>query len=127
MTVVSPGRFVWHEVLTTDPDGAIGFYRKVIGWSVMPWDADPNYRMFAWQNTPMAGVMLLPEEARQGGAPPHWLTYVSVRDVDATLAQATGLGARTYLEPMDVPTVGRMVLIEDPFGAHIWLYQAESK
>jgi len=126
VTVASPGRFVWHEVMTTDPDGAIAFYRKVIGWSVMPWDADPNYKMFAWSNAPIAGVMLLPEEARQSGAPPHWLTYISVRDVDATLAQATNLGARTYLEPMDVPTVGRLAVLADPQDATFAIFRAEN-
>lgn len=125
MTVVSPGRFVWHEVMTTDPDAAIAFYQKVIGWSLMPWDADPNYRMFTWNDIPMAGVMLLPEEARQAGAPPHWLTYISVRDVDAILAQASGLGARTYLEPMDVPTVGRIAVLADPQGATFAIFRAE--
>lgn len=126
MTVVSPGRFVWHEVMTTDPDGAIAFYQKVIGWTVMPWDADPNYRMLAWKNAPMAGVMLLPEEARQAGAPPHWLTYISVHDVDATLIRATGLGARTYLEPMDIPSVGRIAVLADPQGATFALFRAEN-
>jgi len=126
VTVVSPGRFVWHEVMTTDPDRAIAFYQKVIGWTVMPWDADPKYRMLAWKNAPMAGVMLLPEEARQAGAPPHWLTYISVHDVDATLAQATRLGARTYLEPMDIPTVGRIAVLADPHGATFALFRAEN-
>lgn len=122
---VSPGRFVWHEVMTTDPDAAIRFYQQVIGWTLMPWDRDPNYRMFAWKNVPMAGVMLLPEEARQAGAPPHWLTYITVRDVDASVAQARGLGARTYLEPMDVPTVGRLAVLADPHGATFAVFRPE--
>lgn len=126
MTVVTPGRFVWHEVMTTDPDGAIGFYQKVIGWTLMPWDADPSYRMFAWKNAPMAGVMLLPEEARQAGAPPHWLTYISVPDVDATLVRASGLGARPYVEPMDVPTVGRLAVLADPQGATVAIFRPET-
>jgi predicted enzyme related to lactoylglutathione lyase len=122
---VSPGRFIWHEVMTTNPEGAIAFYQNVIGWSLMPWDADPGYRMFAWKHVPMAGVMLLPEAARQMGAPPHWLTYISVRDVDASLTQAMGMGARTYLEPMDVPTVGRMAVLADPQGATFAVFRPE--
>jgi predicted enzyme related to lactoylglutathione lyase len=124
VTVVSPGRFIWHEVMTTDPDGAIAFYQHVIGWTVMPWDADPKYRMFAWKNAPMAGVMLLPDEARQAGVPPHWLTYISVQDVDAMVARATERGARTYLDPMDVPTVGRIAVLADPQGAEFALFRA---
>ena len=90
-----------------------------------PWDADPGYRMFAWKHVPMAGVMLLPEAARQMGAPPHWLTYISVRDVDASLTQAMGMGARTYLEPMDVPTVGRLAVLADPQGATFAVFRPE--
>ena len=27
------GRFVWHELITTDPAGAKAFYSKVVGWT----------------------------------------------------------------------------------------------
>ncbi|MDH5196992.1 MAG: VOC family protein [Gemmatimonadota bacterium] len=123
---VSPGRFVWHEVMTTDPDAAIAFYEKAIGWRLMPWDVDPKYRMLAWNNVPMAGVMLLPEEARLMGAPPHWMTYITVRDVDASMAQAMGMGARTYFGPMDVPTVGRLAVLADPQGATFAVFRPEN-
>ena len=32
--------------------------------------------------TPVGGVMQLPDEAKQQGAPPHWLAYVAVPSVD---------------------------------------------
>lgn len=123
MTAVTPGRFIWHELLTTDPDAAIPFYREVIGWDVMGWDQDPGYRMFTWNGVPMAGLMTLPEEARQSGAPSHWLSYVSVRDIDRTVAQAVRMGAMTYLEPMEIPTVGRMAVLADPQGATFGVYE----
>jgi uncharacterized protein len=123
MAAVTPGRFIWHELLSTDPDAAIRFYKDVIGWDVMSWDQDPGYRMFTWNGVPMAGVMLLPEEARQSGAPSHWLSYVSVRDIERTVMQAARMGAMTYLEPMDIPTVGRMAVLADPQGATFGVYE----
>ena len=33
------GRFVWYELLTSDPDAAIDFYTSLIGWSTAPFDA----------------------------------------------------------------------------------------
>jgi len=123
MAVATPGRFIWHELLTTDPDAAIPFYERVIGWTMMPWDQDPAYRMFAWRGVPMAGVMRLPEEARAGGAPPHWLSYVSVRDLDATLAEAVRLGAMTYVEAMEIPSVGRIAVLADPQHAVFGIYE----
>ena len=31
------GRFIWHELMTTDPDSAVPFYKKVVGWNVQSW------------------------------------------------------------------------------------------
>ncbi len=123
MAAVTPGRFIWHELLSTNPDAAIPFYKKVVGWDVTLWDQDPGYRMFTSNGVPMAGLMQLPEQASQGGAPSHWVAYVSVRDADQTVAQAVRMGAMTYLEPMDVPTVGRVAVLADPQGATFGVYQ----
>jgi hypothetical protein len=120
---VPRGRFVWHELLTTDPSAVAPFYEKVIGWKVTSWEHDPSYRIFNWHGMPMAGLMALPEEARQMGAPPHWLSYVGVPDVDASVRQATGQGARTYAEPMDIPNVGRIAVLADPQGATFAVYR----
>jgi predicted enzyme related to lactoylglutathione lyase len=40
-----------------------------------------------------------------------------VADVDATLAKAKAKGGRAYVEPMDVPKVGRIAVLGDPQGA----------
>ena len=122
---MAPGKFIWHELMTTDLEAAIGFYQKTIGWGVMPWQQDPSYRMFMWNGIPMAGLMLLPDDALQQGVPPHWISYVSVGDVDATVMRADVLGAKTYLEPMDVPTVGRVAVLADPQGAVFGVYRPE--
>jgi predicted enzyme related to lactoylglutathione lyase len=122
---MAPGKFIWHELMTTDPEAAIGFYQKTIGWGAMPWQQDPSYRMFMWNGVPMAGLMLLPDDALQRGAPPHWISYVTVSDVDAAVIRAGTLGAKTHLEPMDVPTVGRVSVLADPQGAVFGLYRPE--
>lgn len=31
------GRFVWYELLTSDPDAAAGFYTELIGWATAEW------------------------------------------------------------------------------------------
>jgi predicted enzyme related to lactoylglutathione lyase len=125
MAVVSHGRFVWHELMTADPT-AVGFYEQVIGWTVMSWDKDPSYRMLAWKGVPMAGVMPLSDEARRAGVPPHWIAYVTVPDIDVTVAKAVGLGARNHFPPMTVPSVGRVAVLSDPQGATIGAFQPET-
>src|SRR5207302_376132 len=94
------GRLVWHELMTTDPDAAARFYPAVTGWKVQTWEHNPAYRLWTMGGAPMAGLMALPDHSRRMGTPPAWLSYVCVPDVDATVRQATSLGARTYAGPL---------------------------
>jgi hypothetical protein len=122
MPATPRGRFIWHELMTTAPDAAIAFYGNVVGWGSTGWEQDPSYRLLTMKGTPMAGLMRLPDEARAAGAPPHWLSYVSVSRVEAAVAQATALGATVYVQPRDIPTVGRFAVLADPQGAVFAVY-----
>ena len=39
------GRFVWYDLMTTDPDAAQSFYTTLIGWGTQPWDGPMPYTM----------------------------------------------------------------------------------
>jgi len=118
MSEVPTGQFVWYDLMTTDPDAAQDFYTKVIGWGTEAFEGGPKpYQMWTTQNGPLGGVMELPEEARASGAPPHWLAYIATDDVDATVAKAGELGGQVYMQPMDIPDVGRFAVLSDPHGA----------
>ena len=60
------------------------------------------------------------------GVPPHWNTYVTVADVDATAAQVPGAGGTVMMPPFDVMDAGRMSVIADPTGAMLCLWQAKN-
>ena len=112
------GRFVWHDLMTTDPEAAQRFYTAVAGWGTQRWEQSTTpYTMWSAGESMVGGVMRLPDEAVQQGAPPHWLTYIESPDVDETHALATQLGARTFVPPTDIPTVGRFAVLADPQGA----------
>jgi predicted enzyme related to lactoylglutathione lyase len=112
--VNSRGKFVWYDLMTSDPQKAQAFYPKVVGWGTTEWAGPPPYTMWTVGQTPMAGVMQLPAGA---GAPPHWLAYIATPDVDATVAQAESLGAKVMVKSTDIPTVGRFAVLTDPQGA----------
>lgn len=114
------GRFYWYDLMTTDVNGAKSFYTKLIGWGTMNWDGagtGQTYTMWTNGETPLGGIMPLPEEARKAGAPPHWLAYVLVPKVDETLAQVRKLGGKVLVPGTDIPTVGRFGVFSDPQGA----------
>ena len=110
------GRFVWHELMTTDPQGAGAFYSKVLPWKTQP-SGMPDYTLWVAGKTQTGGLMAQPESARQAGAPPSWLVYIGTPDVDATAASAERLGGRVLKAPADIPSVGRFAVLSDPQGA----------
>jgi predicted enzyme related to lactoylglutathione lyase len=113
------GRFVWHELLTTDTAAAAAFYPKVLPWRTAP-SSMPGYTIWMAGQTQIGGLMALPAEA--GATPPHWLVYVGTPNVDATCSQAQGLGARVVKPPADIPNVGRFAVLSDPQGATFALF-----
>ena len=116
------GQFVWHELMTTDPEAAAGFYRAVVGWETKPWGKNMAYTLCVAPAGPVAGIMALPDDARATGAPPAWLSYVGTPDLDATIAHATGLGARVLKGATAIEGAGRYAVLADPHGAAFGIY-----
>ena len=106
------GRFVWHELLTTDTAAAASFYSKVLPWRTVP-SSMPGYTIWMAGQNQIGGLMALPAD----GPPPHWLMYVGTPNVDATCSQAQSLGAKVVTAPADIPNVGRYAVLSDPQGA----------
>ena len=125
-TAVTRGRFAWHELMTPDPDAAIPFYRQVVGWGIEQFPSMPEYRMWTSGGKQRGGVMRQSEEERRHGLAPHWLMYVAVPDIDATIRQAEGLGGRVRIPAKSVPTVGRYAILADPQGIVFCLYTPEA-
>jgi len=118
--------FVWHEVYGPNRDGIIEFYTKALdfGTEKMPMGEMGDYHMLTRNGKAVCGVFDT-SSAEMKDVPPHWATYLAVDDVDARLEKCTSMGAKLIVGPMEVPTVGRMALIQDPFGAHLWLFKGE--
>ncbi|HQU25917.1 MAG TPA: hypothetical protein PLS29_02680, partial [Acidimicrobiales bacterium] len=58
------------------------------------------------------------------GAPGRLTTYFATGDVDSSLAAAVALGARPTSAITEVGDLGRTVLLEDPSGAPVALWEA---
>jgi uncharacterized protein len=113
------GRFIWHELMTTDPAAAIAFYSEVVGWKTEPFGDSKDYQMWVGSQGALGGVLQLPEETKKMGAPPHWMATVVVASVDETAAKVKSLGGNILMPPSDIPNVGRFAVIADPQGASI--------
>ncbi len=117
------GALIWNELITDNPEAAKPFYQSVFGLGVTDQDMGNGtvYSMLTLGDIPIAGVMPPPME----GMPNHWSVYFAVDDADATAAKAAELGGTVLGEVFEVPTVGKMVPIQDPQGAVFMAMQPE--
>jgi hypothetical protein len=124
MSAHTPGRFVWHEIFTSDIDATKKFYSAVAGWTAktmkMP---GMDYTMFLVGETQIGGVMDLSSIPMQD-VPPHWLGYVSVPNVDEAVAATKSGGGKVLKEASDVPNMGRFAVLQDPQGAVVAAWKA---
>lgn len=121
----APGTFCWVELATTDSEAAKKFYTALFGWSFEDNPVAPEmvYTMLKQDGKDVGALFQLPAEMTAQGIPPNWLSYASVTSADETAAKAKSLGATLMKEPLDVFTVGRMAVIQDPTGAVFALWQ----
>jgi len=116
----SHGHIGWCDLMSDDVDRARDFYTGVLGWDteVMDVGAGP-YTVFKAGGQEVAGLMAKPPEGPASLAPTAWTSYVTVDDVDARTARVAAAGGSVLAGPMDIPTVGRMSIIQDPTGGVI--------
>jgi len=112
------GAFSWTELTTSNPKAASEFYGTLFGWKFETMDMGTGpYHVIKVGDTSIGGIMQTPPDAK--GMPPMWGAYVTVADADAAAAKCKQLGGKVLAGPMDIPTVGRFVVLADPQGASI--------
>lgn len=121
------GKFVWYELLTTDPKAAESFYGKVFGWRMdRSKDVGVPYTHVYAGSYGVGGIMELPAEMKAHGVPPNWSGYIAVDDVDAAAAKVAAAGGRVQRPAEDIPNVGRFAVVADPAGAIFLLFKGGS-
>jgi predicted enzyme related to lactoylglutathione lyase len=119
----TPGAFSWTELMTDDPEAACKFYGQLFGWKTEAGDNEGQpYHHIKVGATSVGGIMGKPPGV-PADMPSMWGCYVTVANLDETLAVVKRLGGGVLMEPMDVKTVGRMAVIRDPQGAALSVIQ----
>jgi predicted enzyme related to lactoylglutathione lyase len=123
-TYGEPGAPCWAELATTDDEAARAFYPAVTGWKADHKSSGPMpYTEWIAPDGKVVGGMLRMTGDQWKGAPPHWMTYIAVNDVDASAAKTASNGGAVRVPPMDIPQVGRFSVVADPAGAVFSLFK----
>jgi predicted enzyme related to lactoylglutathione lyase len=121
------GRFVWYDLMTTDQPAAKAFYNQLIGWGTRPLEGSSvPYTMWTAGSEAIGGIMDLPKEAGDAGAPPHWIAYVAVSDVAETSGRCVELGGAVLHPPTDIDGAGCFAILQDPQGVVFAVYSSDN-
>jgi predicted enzyme related to lactoylglutathione lyase len=105
----------WHELMSTDPEGAFRFYSGLFGWEksqAMDMGEMGTYQLFSHDGGDIGGMMGL------GNAPmPAWLPYFGVKGVAPAIGRIEGAGGKLAHGPMEVPGGAFIAVAQDPQGA----------
>ena len=129
MTTYPHGVPSWIDLATPDPAASKAFYSELFGWEYSDEPTDQpgvDYTMARSAGRDAAGIMQWTEQMAAAGMPPVWTPYVTVDDLDATVAKVQPAGGTVLQPPIDVMDAGRMAVIADSTGAVLALWTARS-
>ncbi len=121
------GTFCWAEISSTDIQKSLTFYTGLFGWEIeeTPTPYGPYYSLHI-DGKYVAGASAMMPDMQAQGVPSHWENHVAVDDVEAMVDKVKAAGGTVLVEPFDVLDVGRMLMLRDPQGATLTLWQAKS-
>ena len=122
------GHFHWNELNTWEAEAAKEFYAATLGWTYerFPMADGGDYTVCMSSGEPVAGIFEMRKGMGMDEVPNHWFAYITVDDVDTRVQQVGTAGGMIHREPFDVPTVGRISIVQDKTGAVVgWITPAE--
>jgi len=117
--------FAHIELNTGNPGQAKTFYKKLFDWKLtdMPMGPGATYTLIDAGEGPGGGM----QKIETAGAPPQWIPYVEVKDVEESIAKASKLGAKVVVPLTDIGEMGSIGVFIDPTGAAIGIWAAPKK
>ncbi|HXQ79719.1 MAG TPA: VOC family protein [Opitutaceae bacterium] len=120
-----PGKLVWADLFTADPDAASKFYCDLLGWTATQLEQKgKGYTVFLNGGRPVAG--LAPRSVKKANHPSRWIGYYSVMDIDATLDVISRNGGTVRAPSRNFPDRGRQAIVSDKDSVPIGLLQSSS-
>ena len=117
----SVGQFCWWSLMTTDVERASRFYRDLFGWTAGSMTFPDGSTSTIYQGGRGGFANPVPLEASFPG-PSHWITYITVMEVDQACRRVEELGGAVCVPPFDIPSIGRTAVITDPAGAALHVF-----
>jgi uncharacterized protein len=123
------------ELWTRDVEAALTFYRELFGWTV---ETRGGASSFLCEGAVVATIQQMDDafddlafrraigeaSGDAGRTVPHWMPYITVRNLDVCLERCRFFGGRVVVSPSAVSIHRRSALVRDEQYAHIGIREA---
>ncbi|MEV5510755.1 VOC family protein [Streptomyces orinoci] len=108
----------WAELHAADATAVYAFYRGLFGWRGEDMEVPGMvYKILATAEGEPESAAFGGMAPLQEGDRPRWIPYFAVADADEKVTKAQEGGGSVVMPASDVPDVGRIAWLADPFGA----------
>ena len=118
------GTMVWCDLTVENADEVRDFYAQVTGWQFTRHDMG-EYEDYCMNppgdDAPVAGICHA--QGPNANIPPHWLIYITVENVEASIKRCVDLGGKIVDGPRNIGDKPFCV-IQDPAGAVLAIIEA---
>jgi predicted enzyme related to lactoylglutathione lyase len=118
------GRWLWADLVSTDPGRSAEFYGKVFGWTFRPVasaDGTAGYMTILADGRPIGGIVPARGRTERGA---RWIGLAS-GDPKTSVARAQELGGVVATAPVVLPGRGEFAALRDPGGAYFAVVRTE--
>ncbi len=124
--MTTPNKTWWHELNTWEPETALAFYGNTLGWQFEPAPLPDGaaYWIARKDGRPVGGIFAL-TAPDYDGIPSHWMTYMSVADIDRAETETASAGGEVTRPATNVPGVGKLSVVTDSTGAMFGLIEPD--
>lgn len=109
--VKAPGKIIWRDLVTNQPEVSQKFYENVFDWKFEPVNKD--YSLISYQGNYISGMATVPANSSTN----YWLPVMSSDNVETSLSQAESAGGKVLIGKTELKGRGDIAVIQDPQGA----------
>ena len=120
--VRTPGKVIWHDLLTNDIEASKAFYASLFGWEYeeLPLSLgigrSSRYALISHQGHLIGGMVDVSDLGERVNSS-QWIAIMSVDDVEQAARAVAAAGGTVMTPPTDLADRGRMAVAQDPDGA----------
>ncbi len=115
--VYHPGKFIWHDLVTSDVASTKAFYGQLFNWT---FEQRGRYTIVSLHDKRIGGILDI-QPVTPGRHAARWISSLSVSDVDQAVSVVLENGGKIHKGPENILDRGRVALVSDPQGAQLSL------